>query len=140
MHKFIVPVLVFCCVQVLSYDFPLDVLDKKSLECLQRLKLDINVLISHFDEKLYLPEDNSEVNTFFEKTTECENYFEDDGKFIKHLLERDIKASYLPVLKRQDLAESVPNIAEKCIHIKDENIGVRLSKAHNCVVRAIHDL
>ncbi|KAF5296007.1 hypothetical protein FQA39_LY19311 [Lamprigera yunnana] len=140
MHKFIVPVLVFCCVQVLSYDVSLNDLDKKVQECMQRLKLDLNVLISHFDEKLYLPEHNSEVNTFFEKSTECENYFEDDGKFIKHLLERDIKASYLPVLKRQDLAESVPNIAEKCVDIKDENMGVRISKLHNCIVRAIHDL
>ncbi|KAF5290818.1 hypothetical protein FQA39_LY14580 [Lamprigera yunnana] len=139
MYKFIIPVLVFFCVQVFLYDIPLDVIGKDELECLKNEKLSLDDIINYLDEKFYLPEDNTDVNTFFEKSVKCKFYVQ-DGKVIKHLLERLIKTSYLRILKREDIEESVPNIAEKCIHINNENLAVRLVKVHNCVVHAIHDL
>ncbi|KAB0793810.1 hypothetical protein PPYR_13430 [Photinus pyralis] len=134
MKAFLRFALYWCVTQVLSAEFPEELLEEHDYECFKKLNLDKNTFSSYFDDRLRLVHLDETGIKLLECVLKDGNYFTPEGKLNKELMVKRI-AKWLKFMVKcdpegKDWAALAAEFYEHCDKIKGDN-GVELTKKWN---------
>ncbi|XP_031355039.1 uncharacterized protein LOC116179390 [Photinus pyralis] len=137
MKTFLRFILLCCVVEVLSVDFPEDLLDEHAYGCFKKLNLSKDILSSYFDDRLKMVNlDETGVNLL-----KCQlkdgNYFTHEGEPNKEPMVKWIAKWLKLIAKRdpqgKDWATLAAEFYEHCENIKDDNEAELMKRWNKCL-------
>ncbi|KAB0801835.1 hypothetical protein PPYR_04021 [Photinus pyralis] len=129
-------VLLCCIVQVLSAEFPEELIDDIVRECLKEHNVDIKELSKYFDDKLRITSVDDVGNKLIKCSIEKRKYYAPDGGFDKDVVLKDIAKSLTAFVKTEgtDYEALAEKLYEKCEGIKGADQVEHIVNWNNCLV------
>ncbi|KAK4883754.1 hypothetical protein RN001_000025 [Aquatica leii] len=130
--------LLICCTQVFSIEIPVDLLDKPTLDCLEKINVDKMVFKDFFDEHFHLVRENAKLNEFLECAGTSKNLINEDGRFNHDSIHHHTEIVLIPILnKNGDKHEIATKVTDECINVSGDTYADRITNLHDCIVDAL---
>ncbi|KAK4883748.1 hypothetical protein RN001_000019 [Aquatica leii] len=134
---------IFYCVlligfqQVFSLEFPDELYDKHSLECMKKVNVDKAFVNKVMDEDFHISKITPKLNEFMECVAASKNALNEAGKMNRDILYNDVLNGLLPLMnKTKDQVEIANKVTDECIDVIHEHTENRFMHLHNCLVDA----
>ncbi|KAF5307485.1 hypothetical protein FQR65_LT06840 [Abscondita terminalis] len=120
---------------VFSFEIPDTLLDNAAKDCIEKTKIEKKAIDNLFDDNFHMKVENDDLTNYFECETAAKGILQEDGKFNRDALLRDIVNFFLPTMKKKgNLNEIGTKILDECIDTTGENLTKRIVNTHNCLV------
>ncbi|KAF5307486.1 hypothetical protein FQR65_LT06841 [Abscondita terminalis] len=124
-------------VMVFSFEIPDTFFDDATKDCFEKAKIEKKTIENLFDENFHMNVENDDLNEYFECESKVKGIFQEDGKFNRDALHRDVVNFFLPMMKKEgNLKEISTKILDECINTTGENLTKRIVNIHNCLADA----
>ncbi|KAB0793817.1 hypothetical protein PPYR_13437 [Photinus pyralis] len=135
-------VLLLCIVQVLSVEFPDELMDNAAHECLKEHNVDKEVLSKYLDDKFRMHDLDEMGNKLMKCTFEKRKYYSPDGGLNKEEIIKDLVKLLKFVVKKEgtDYEALAEKFYEKCDEVKDADQVEHMKKWNNCLVTEIEKI
>ncbi|KAB0801837.1 hypothetical protein PPYR_04023 [Photinus pyralis] len=126
-----------CCLQVYCAMATSDRgFDEHLAICVDRLKVDKDIIDTHFDKAFHLPTGNENLNNVVRCVGTDSGLVDADGKYNEALMKIHIMKNVIPLTGKTGTEAVADKAVEECKH--HTNGKDRIINLHNCIIDVIH--